>query len=124
MSSNLVGTYKLATHGIYDKEGTFTSSSDYLAGELHYGEDGSLTVMILFREKPTALEHILSYVGKFKVISDDEVEHQITLSSSVKLINKTELRKYIKTDTLLKLEKEMPDQKRFEAVWKRIPPKP
>jgi hypothetical protein len=115
---NLVGKYKLLRHGTYDSSELYTTSSKYLAGELHYGEDKHLSVMIHFVQSPMSLSEILSYVGKFEVISNTIINHDIYLSSAAKLNNTVEKRLYKIDGNLLYLGKNL-SMGRFEAVWEK-----
>ena len=54
--NNLIGRYKLITHGTFDKDGIFTATSNYLKGELIYAGEGNLSVLIFLMKIMKCLE--------------------------------------------------------------------
>lgn len=114
------GRYTLVSHGTYSKGGAYTPSSQHLQGEINYAPDGTLSLLIRFKDEPQTPKDVLSYVGTYKVASPTEVHHIISLSSAKKLIGTTEVRTmHIEGDTLT-LGKLLPDDETFRAVWKKM----
>lgn len=117
--SELVGRYKLKSHGIYDSKGNYTATSDYINGELNYGSDGSLSVLILFKEKPQNTKELLSYLGRFRVVDEKTLFHDISLCNNQDRNNSQERREYLLRDNDLILTAPQAGASHFEAVWEK-----
>lgn len=113
----IAGRYKLVRHGLYEHSGAYTSSSAYLRGDLYYGKDGHLSIMIHFAEVPSNLKDLLAYVGSYE-IADSVVKHHISLSSIAKMNSTIEERDFRIEGSLLYLSKHLPEGQ-FEAVWEK-----
>lgn len=119
MIKSLFGTYTLKKHGTYDRKGYYTPTSNYLKGELSYSSDGSISVLILFRETITSAKDILAYTGKFEVSSEDIIIHHISLCSIQIKNNRSEERKFSLNGSSLKLSVIEKDNSKFEAEWEK-----
>lgn len=117
--NSLVGRYRLKSHGIYAADGTFKPTSPYLKGEIAYGSDGHLSVLMLFKETPETAKDIFGYVGTYKIISDKVVEHHFSVSTVPSRHDAIEERTYLIKEDELRLGAVMSDGQRFEAVWIR-----
>lgn len=114
---NLSGVYSLKSHGIFNKQGDFTPTSDYLKGQLRYGSENILSVIILFNESINSLKDILCYSGTYEVYSADEVVHHISMCSDTSRNNTSEIRKFVLEGNTLKLKVHESDGSCFEAAW-------
>ena len=108
------------SHGVLDGDGAFKKTSDYLFGKLFYGENGDLSILILFAEKPVTSDQMLGYSGVFKIIDDKTIEHHISISTNPKLTNTVEIRSYKLVKNILILSKKLGAGKTFQAEWRRI----
>jgi hypothetical protein len=115
--NKIFGKYILKSHGIFNQAGDFIPTSSYLKGELNYGQDGALSLLIVFSEGPQILKDVLSYVGSYKIISSNQINHLINLSTHQPFNETIETRNYKFNDHELTLSKNLDDGKRFEAVW-------
>ena len=93
--NKLIGRYSLLNHGTYDQSGLYTPTSDYLKGEINYAADGSLSVLILFKQEIETKKDILSYVGRYEIASENILFHNITLCSQQARNNSAEKRTYL-----------------------------
>src|SRR4051812_797452 len=118
-SSILIGQYELVSHGTYDSEGNFSSTSDSLHGCLTYGRDLELFVLIHFADVPDTTKELLSYCGTYEVQSSSIVVHKISLCSQPHRNNTDEIRTYRFENGNLVLSAELPGGRNFEAVWKK-----
>ncbi len=117
--NKMIGRYSLLKHGTYDKAGVYTPTSEYLKGEINYASDGSLSVLILFKQEIETKKDILSYVGRYEVTSENILFHNITLCSQQGRNNSAEKRSFLIKEEKLILGSELPNGSRFEAVWKK-----
>lgn len=117
--NKIFGKYLLKSHGVFRRNGDFVSTSSFLRGELNYSPDGSLSLLIVFSEKPESLKDVLSYIGSYKVISSDQIDHLINLSTHHPFNGTVETRNYKFNNQELILGKDLDDGRRFEAVWVR-----
>ena len=113
----ITGRYKLLSHGTYSPENIYVSTSDYLRGELYYGADGFLSVLIVFSKNPTQAKDVYGYVGRYSVKSPSVVEHQMSVASHPSQMDATEERTFKHEGSNIILGKIYPDGTRFEAVW-------
>lgn len=119
MKQNLAGKYELYSHGIYDSQGEFKATSDYLKGELCYGSDKTLSLIILFKEEIKSPRDILAYSGQYEVVSEKEILHKISFSSHFSKIQTVEKRGYKFDGNNLKLTAKLDDNQLFEALWRK-----
>lgn len=115
--TDLIGRYLLKSHGSYDLSGGFTVTSGYINGELSYGHGGELSVLILFKEKPQNDLELLCYVGRYQIINEKTISHDITLCNHQSRNNTSELRDFKFTNGTLTLSAPLKDGGRFEAIW-------
>lgn len=120
MMNNFIGRYKLITHGIYLSENTFRPTSDYLKGELIYSSEGFLSVQIFFKENIDGPRDLLTYSGRYNIISENIIEHHIEICSQAKRDNTIEKREYKFIDNILFLSIQYEDNSKFEAKWEKI----
>ena len=118
--NKFIGRYSLLKHGTYDQAGVYTPTSDYLNGEINYASDGSLSVLILFKQEIETKKDILNYVGRYEVTSENILFHNITLCSQQARNNSAEKRTYLFKEGNLVLGSELPNGSRFEAIWKKV----
>lgn len=117
---NIIGHYKLISHGTYSPEGVFQPTSPYLKGELIYSSEGFLSVQIFLKEEIESPRDLLTYSGKYKIVSDSEVEHHIHICSQSKRDNSTEKRSYKIEGGFLFLSIEFENKSKFEAKWQKL----
>ena len=115
---NLVGRYKLISHGVINAENEFQETSPYLKGELIYSSEGFLSVQIFFNEEVLTGKDLLAYSGRYKIISEIEIEHHIEICSQSKRDKSIEKRNYDFKDDILILYILYSDKTKFEAIWK------
>jgi hypothetical protein len=120
MINNLVGRYRLISHGIYNSEKVFQATSDYLKGELIYSSEHYLSVQIFFKEIFESTRDILAYSGKYEIVSSLVVEHHIEICSQAKKDNTVENRNYRIEENFLFLSISYDDGSMFEAQWKKM----
>ena len=118
--NNLAGHYELISHGVYSSENVFEETSSYLKGELIYSGEGFLSVQIFFKEDFLTGKDLLAYSGRYKVISNCEVEHHIEICSQSRRNHSVEKRNYIYNNDFLILSILYSDESRFEARWKKF----
>lgn len=118
--NQLIGRYKLISHGIYDQAAHFKETSAYLNGELIYSNNGYLSVLIFFKNDPESNRDFLAYSGTYEIVGPKEIIHKINICSQSKRNNSDEKRDYQIENDFLILSCEIEDGKRFEAKWKRL----
>lgn len=118
--NDLIGKYKLLTHGTFGQENIFTPTSDYLKGELIYSSEGYLSVIIFFNDDSEIPRKFLGYSGTYKVTSGNEVIHKINICSNSKKDSTEELRNYRLVDNFLFLSCDLDGNNKFEAKWERL----
>lgn len=119
-NEDLIGSYELLTHGSFNEEGVFVSTSEYLNGHLIYGKGNELAVLIHFSEFPQGPRDLLAYTGTFKINSSSELLHQIKLCSQAKRNNSIEIRSYRISKNILTLEAVLPNGFKFQSTWKKL----
>lgn len=117
---NLIGRYKLLSHGIFSSEGTFKPTSPYLKGELIYSSEGFLSVQIFFKNEIEGPRDVLTYSGKYVCTHDCVIEHHIEICSQPKRDQTIEQRNYLLQDDQLTLSVNFEDKSKFEAKWQKI----
>lgn len=80
MNQKIIGSYRLNKYG-YDYKSTkdFKPISNWYSGEIHYFENGYMTVIVRFAEKPEDFSDIVAYSGTYSV-QGDQIFHQVTES--------------------------------------------
>ncbi len=119
-SENLIGRYKLKSHGTYDQQKQFTKTSSYIKGELSYGAANELSVLILFSENPQSSREFLAYVGAFRLIDGKNLSHDISLCNNQTRNNTQELREYKLEGDELTLTATLVGGGYFEAIWQKL----
>jgi hypothetical protein len=119
-SNELIGRYKLLSHGTYNLEGEFTPTSDFLSGELIYAGEGYLLVLIFFNNDTQEKRKFLAYSGLYEISGFDEVIHKINICSQTKRNSTIEIRGYRLRDNFLFLSCLLEDNKKFEAKWELV----
>jgi hypothetical protein len=117
--NNLIGRYKLVTHGTY-KKAKFVPTSLFLKGELSYSIEGHLSVLIFFNEDQESPRMFLAYSGTYEITSSHEVVHKIHICSNSKKDKSIEMRNYKKVDEFLFLTIQLEEDEKFEAKWERL----
>ena len=113
---DLVGSWNLLKHGTEKPDGTFQSTSDYLKGQLIYSADGSMSVFILKKEKPTSFADVVVYSGRF-TLESDRILHHIELSPDPARRGTTEIRLFKLENSILQLSTIPTDAGRFVIEW-------
>lgn len=116
----LAGRYTLEKHGIYDKTGVFHPTAERLKGELIYGQDYSLALLILTGDIGSPLQIYLAYTGTYEIVSEHKILHHISLSSAENKNNTTETRMFFKDETSVVLSAFLKNENKFLAVWKKV----
>jgi hypothetical protein len=115
----LAGTYDLKSHGTYGEDGVFVPTSDFAHGQLYYGDDGYLSILIRFGREFNSPKDIFGYVGRYKIIDEGTVEHHFEVATNAKQNNTVENRTYKVDAEKVVLGVTWPSGRRFEAVWLR-----
>ncbi len=118
--NNLIGRYKLISHGVYNSLGAFQATSSFLKGELIYSSENFLSVQIFFKNEIECGRDLLTYSGKYKVVSDDEIEHHIEICSQSKRDHAVEKRNFKLEHNILNLSILYDDGSKFEARWQKL----
>lgn len=118
--ASLVGKYRLLSHGTYSSYGEFRPTSSELLGEIKYGNDGSLDVLILLKTDPMLAKEIIGYVGTYEVVSETEVIHRMSVATSAKRCGSSESRNYKIDGNRLFLSVDYSNGEKFEACWERL----
>ena len=116
----LVGRYKLLSHGTYNEQGDFTATSSFLKGELIYSSEGYLSVLIFFNEVSELIRRFLAYSGEYEITGPEEIIHKINICSQSNRDATTEIRNYKFVDNYLTLSCDLEENKKFEAKWERV----
>ncbi len=74
-------------------------------------------MLILFKKTPEVAKDIYGYVGTYRVISENTVEHRFTVATSPAQVNSVEERTYALERDELRLGRVYETGDRFEAVW-------
>lgn len=77
--SNIAGTYELFKYEYAYKDGRSKPISDWYKGEIHYSENGSMSVVLRFAEKPEEFADVVAYSGRYRV-DGNQIHHQVTMS--------------------------------------------
>ncbi len=122
---NLIGRYKLLSHGIIIQGNKFIPTSEYLRGELIYSSDGFLSVIIFFKDTflkdpPSSEKDFLAYSGQYEIVSASKIVHKISICSQGKRDNSEEIRNYRIFEDNLILSSPLADNRLFEATWQKI----
>ncbi len=117
---NISGSYRLQKYGYdYKKTKTFKPIADFYAGEIHYQDNGHMTVIVRFAEKPEDFTDFVAYSGTYRV-GENEIVHQVTESARVEYIGQTLTRTFKLEDAVLYTEFENTDEFIKYAEWKKI----
>lgn len=80
MSQQIAGAYKLEKYGYtYKADGRFEDISDFYSGEIHYGDNGRMSVVLRFAEKPEEFADVVAYSGTYEV-DGPKIHHVVTAS--------------------------------------------
>lgn len=72
---NINGTYRLKKYGYsYKKTEEFKPISEWYAGEIHYQQNGHITVLVRFAENPEDFKDIVAYSRTFEFVGN-EIHH-------------------------------------------------
>jgi hypothetical protein len=98
---NIIGRYRLLSHGTYNFEGEFTPTSEFISGELIYAGEGYLSVIIFFNRDTQENRKFLAYSGLYEMTSPNEVIHKISICSKTNRNSTSENRNYKLIDNFL-----------------------
>jgi hypothetical protein len=115
---HLVGTWLLAKHGRYDREGGYHATGTGTSGQLMYAPDGSMGVLITIKPEPEQLKDIIAYSGTF-TIEGDKIFHHITVSPNAKRLKTTETRLANLRGNELVLTTDPNNEGHYEIIWHR-----
>ena len=118
--NELIGHYKLISHGTYENNGVFTPTSPFLKGELIYSGEGYLSVLIFFNEDNEVPRRFLAYSGTYEILNEDEIVHKIRICNQTKRDQSNEKRTFKLIDMTLILSVDLEENQKFEAKWERI----
>ena len=118
--NSLVGKYRLVAHGVFTPGGEYKATSSYFYGELYYGADGTLYVLINFSRTPESARDNYGYVGTYRIKSQNVVEHRMTVATASKQVNSVEERTFEVRGSELVLGRIFENGDRFEGRWQKI----
>jgi 5-methylcytosine-specific restriction endonuclease McrBC regulatory subunit McrC len=117
---SLIGLWQLISHGTYDSNNIFSPTSQELAGQLIYGSDFSLSVLILFKSEPTAARDVLAYSGRWDLLNEIELNHHIEICNRTERVGNVERRQFEISGQRLFLRAKLDNQRIFEAQWNSL----
>ena len=119
MKTNLHGAFNLVKYGYeYKNETRFEPISDWYSGQIQYSDNGTMSVIVRFAEKPTEFSEVVAYSGTYKVVSQ-QIHHIVTESVRPEYIGQTLVREFRIDGDELFTEFENTDTFIKFALWKR-----
>ena len=120
MNQKIIGSFRLQTYGYdYKKTKEFKPISKWYSGEIHYFENGHMTVIVRFAETPKDMTDFVAYSGTYK-LTGPEISHHVTESVRPEYIGQTLDRKFTIENDILYTEFENTEDFIKYAKWKRI----
>ena len=114
----LIGAWTLVKHGRFDQLGKYYPTGEKMNGQLNYGPDGSMSVLITKIPEPLQLNDLIVYAGSFSV-DGNKVSHHIKISPDLKRRNTIEIRSASFHGDDLVLTADVGENGRYEIVWRR-----
>ncbi len=134
------GSWELLEWTNESKEGTigFPFGKD-ITGQITYGSDGSMSVQIMKKNRPTfrsgdpldgmaeemidAFKGFIAYCGTYEINQDsNQVVHQIRISSFPNWVGKVQVRKFEFNGDRLTLSTDYIGPNKHTLVWRKIVP--
>lgn len=117
---NINGSYRLKKYGYLDKKTEdFKPISDWYSGEIHYQQNGHMTVLVRFAENPQDFTDIVAYSGTYEVLGN-EIHHQVTESVRPSYLGQKLTRIFKLEKDLLYTEFENTEEFIKYANWEKI----
>lgn len=120
MSQKITGSYKLQKYGYdYKKNKEFKPISEWYSGEIHYYDNGRMTVLVRFAEKPEDFTDLVAYSGTYSV-QGNAISHQVTESVRPEYLGQKLDRVFKIENDVLYTEFENTEEFIKYANWKRL----
>ena len=117
---NITGSYRLKKYGYdYKKTVEFKPISQWYAGEIHYQNNGHMTVIVRFAENPEDFTDFVAYSGTYNVVGN-EIHHLVTESVRPAYIGQKLTRVFKLEKDLLYTEFENTEEFIKFAHWEKI----
>ncbi len=120
MSTSISGTYNLVKYGYqYKHQNQFKPISDWYSGQIQYSENGYMSVIVRFAEKPEDFSDIVAYSGTYKIVGN-QIHHEVSHSVRPEYIGQKLVRDFHLENGELVTEFENTDEFIKFARWKKI----
>ncbi|MBC87375.1 MAG: hypothetical protein CL677_09380 [Bdellovibrionaceae bacterium] len=119
VEEKLVGTWRLVEHGFERADGTFVPTGDNMRGQIMYGSEGALSVLITMNTEQGDPANIIAYSGTFSV-KGNVVSHHMYVANKSSRIDSTEDRIFEISKERLILSTSATPEGKWRITWQRF----